>query len=155
MMFEGPIDLVEVDRKIARAHEAAVRALGSLATEEGRELARRADPFRSVREVTGQTAFRAIQSRELPAGSIDAPLRDGLLRWVHELLQTRVAWDLFADEADATHLPDPTLNPRAADGVPKTYDESLTALVVASHERAAEAAYRRLADLALPVSATT
>jgi hypothetical protein len=157
MMFDdGPVDLGVLDRNVARAHDTIVRLLPTLDTKEGREAARSTDPFANLRDVSGQTAYRALQERA--SEGIDAPHRDALLRWVHELLQTRVAWDLVLDEADALHEPDPSLNararrPGAGDAVLKTYAEAFAALIRAPHEHSAETAFRRLGDLAAPVAA--
>lgn len=159
MMFDGPIELSVVDPIVARAHDALVRALPTLDSEDGRAIARRIDPFANVRDVSGQTAYRALQARELAPDSPDASHRDALLRWVHELLQARVAWELTVDEADALHEPDPSLNPGASargpenTAIPKTYAEAFRALIAATQERPAIMSYSRLGELALPVAA--
>ncbi|MBX3200705.1 MAG: hypothetical protein KF894_21390 [Labilithrix sp.] len=105
--------------------------------------------------------------RALAPGPLHAPHRDGLLRWVHELLQVRVAWELGLDEADALHAPDPALaSPRArdrslasapgpvlAEGPAATFEEARRALIEAPSANAADVALGRLAELAAPVAA--
>lgn len=155
MTSGGPIDLGALDGRIARAHEAASRERALLATERGREDARLVDPFEGLRDVAGQSTFEALLALE--PGPVERPHRDALLRWVHELLQARISWDLTIDEADAEHAPDPALTPRAArardPSLPKTFDEARRALVDAPHAVAVEAALGRLADLSAPVAA--
>ncbi len=171
MMLEGPIDLFTVDTRVARGERSFEQARALLATKDGREQARLRDPFESVREVAGQSAFKAL--RELEPGPAQVLHRDALLRWVHELLQARVSWELTVDEADAIHAPDPSLASRAAReraivSTPTgplagtapdlgaslvTFDTARRALVEASAPAAAEIAFRRLGELALPVVA--
>jgi hypothetical protein len=155
MMLEGPIDLVTVDGRVLRAQKSVERELARLATKEGRDEARSRDPFEGVRDVAGQSTFKAL--RELQAGPIEAPHRDALLRWVHELLQVRVAWDLAVDEADAIHSPDPSLAVSVArdeeSAIAKTFDEARRALILAPTPAVAELALQRLVDLATPVAA--
>jgi hypothetical protein len=155
MIHEGPIDLVSVDGRVSKAHRAFVRALTQLDTKEGREAARFQDPGGAFRDVTGQSMFKAL--RELEPGPIHAPLRDGLVRWVYELLQQRIGWELVLDEADAIHEPDPKLqrSAQSTDDSPiaKTFDEARRALILASSPNAADLAFERLAELAEPVAA--
>lgn len=154
-MMGGPIDLVTVDGRVARAQKSLEREIARLGTEEGRETARSRDPFEGVRDVAGQSTFKAL--RELEPGPIHAPHRDGLLRWVHELLQQRVAWDLLLDEADALHALDPTLSARVVNDekttIVRSFDEARRALINAPTAAAAGTAFDRLADLATPVAA--
>ena len=114
MTLEGPIDLATVDGRVARAQRSLEREHARLATKlakQEREEARARDPFAGVRDVAGQSTFAAL--RALDPGPVHASHRDALLRWVHELLQARVAWDLALDEADAVHASDPSLASRA------------------------------------------
>ncbi|MBX3210681.1 MAG: hypothetical protein KF850_01465 [Labilithrix sp.] len=165
MTIEGPIDPSAVDRRVADAARAVERGRAELATREGREEARARDVFGPLRDVAGQSMFAAL--RALEPGPLHAPHRDALLRWVHELLQVRVAWELGLDEADALHAPDPALaSPRARDralasdrgpvldeGPAATFDEARRALIEAPSANAADVALGRLAELAAPVAA--
>ncbi|MBX3225486.1 MAG: hypothetical protein KF795_33580 [Labilithrix sp.] len=168
MTIEGPIELLAVDRKVAAAARSVERGRARLATKAGREEARAGDVFGELRDVAGQSMFAALRAHE--PGPLHAPHRDALLRWVHELLQARVGWDLGLDEADAIHAPDPTLASRAAhrEGAHAsaergpaeqggaslvTFDEARRALVDAPSTAPADVALRRLADLAAPVAA--
>ncbi|HVH40943.1 MAG TPA: hypothetical protein VM925_01330 [Labilithrix sp.] len=176
MTIEGPIDLATLDALVARAHESAKRDRGRLGTKEGREQARVFPAFEGARDATVQSTFKALH--ELEPSPIHVAHRDALLRWVHELLQARIAWELTIDEADAIHAPDSSLGPRAireretiassslvnpAETAPipnddlrsrlATFDEARRALVDAPHAAAAEIAVRRLEELASPVAA--
>ncbi len=171
MSLEGPIELPAFDTRVARAQKSLEQSRALLGTKDGRDEARARDPFVGVREVTGQSAFKAL--RELDAGAAQALHRDALLRWVHELLQARIGWDLAVDEAEAVHAPDPTLasaaaRERAIMSTPSgpvpgaapdlgaslvTFAAARAALVDAPAPAAADIALRRLEHLAPPVVA--
>lgn len=164
MTLEGPIDLATVDGRVARAQRSLERERARLAatpTARARDEARARDPFAGVRDVAGQSMFAALGALDL--GPIHAPHRDALLRWVHELLQARVGWELGLAEADAVHAPDPSLASRAlarahaAGGEPATllvsFDQARRALIEAPTAVAAVVAFQRLAELAVPVAA--
>jgi len=171
MMRDGAIDLLTADQHVARAQRSIEQSRGLFGTKAGREEARSRDPFAGVRDVAGQSAFKAL--RELDAGAAQALHKDALVRWIHELLQARVAWELTVDEADAVHAPDPSLASRAAKeraimstpsgplsgatpalgAVLATFDAARRALVEAPAPEAAEIALRRLEALADPVVA--
>ena len=145
------IDLPSLDQRVAETQASVARALEKLDTltdEERIDFA--SDPFGSRRDVAGQTTFRALQ--ELVPSAVDVPQRDGLLRWVHELVQARIAWDLVIDEATARHLPDPSL-PRTAKGIARTFEEARANLLAATHPVAIDSALARLDVLAVPVFA--
>jgi hypothetical protein len=148
------IDLATLDHQAARAHAAVVRERARLATEDGRDDARAIDPFSGVREVAGQTTFVALASFD--AGPVHSAHRAALQRWAHALVETRVAWELLIDEADAIHAPDPELSRFAGDPaapVQRTFHEAFRALVEAPHLSGAELALRRLDELAASVAA--
>src|SRR6185312_15862733 len=91
-------DLASIDRDVARA--AAALAAG-----------RSIDPWRHV---AGQSAYEALA--KLAPSALDAPLRDGLRRWIYALLQARIAEPLdeerreLEDEASAKLVvPEPRL----------------------------------------------
>lgn len=145
------IDLPTLDRRIREAHAAVASALAELdrlKPEERPDFT--SDAFGARRDVAGQSTFVGL--RELSPIAYEVPLRDGLVRWVHELLQTRVGWDLLIDEANARHLPDPSL-PRNAVGIARTFEEARRDLLVATHPVAIDGALERLAVLAVPVVA--
>ena len=145
------VDLPALDQRIAETQTSVARALEKLDTlteEERVDFA--SDPFGSRRDVAGQTTFRALQ--ELVPSTVDGPQRDGLLRWVHELIQARIAWDLVIDESNARHLADPSL-PRKANGVARTFEEARQSLLEATHPVATDNALARLDILAVPVFA--
>lgn len=104
MRDEGPIELVPFDARIRRAAEVAERDRAGIATKKGREDARFVRPFEGLRDVATATHFKALG--ELAPSPHELAHRDALLRWVHELLQARVGWDLAVDEADAVHALD-------------------------------------------------
>ena len=106
---------------------------------------------------------------------LDVPLRDGLLRWVHELLQARVGHELELADADAAYALDPRLaksrlalaestaaareasgaseaGPRA-DIAAHTYAGALATMVAAPDVSRAAGALERAGDLAAPVAA--
>ena len=171
MMLDGAIDLFTADQHVMRAQRSLEQSRALFGTKAGREEARLRDPFVGVRDVAGQTAFKAL--REHDAGAAQALHKDALLRWIHELLQARVAWELSVDEADAVHAPDPSLASRAAKeraitSTPSgplpgaapdlgaalvTFDAARRALAEAPAPEAAEIALRRLEALAGPVVA--
>jgi hypothetical protein len=126
MFDDGALDLFALSRDVERA------------------LARPADV---PRHLSSQKTYRALRERE-PAAH-DVLLRDALLRFVHEFLQTRVAADLSEDEARAVAAP--------ADGAdadaPRTFDEARIALVTAPHRKAAVEAFDRFVERAPAVGA--
>src|SRR5690349_730860 len=105
-------DLVGLDRRIARAHGAIEREVRRLSSSKEAEPAGDAKAFREdfagIRDLAGQSTFGSL--RDLSAGAAVEPHRAGLLRWVFELLELRVAWDLVVDEAEAMRAVDPTLS---------------------------------------------
>src|SRR5690349_4447568 len=107
----NPVDLASLDNQVRGAAKEVERVVGKELhkTKEERDLARRFGPFMQAqhREAAGQTTFNVLRDAAGLA-SFEATHRDGLLRWVHELLQTRVAWELIVDLADGAHTVDPT-----------------------------------------------
>jgi hypothetical protein len=164
-MNDGPLDLATLDRRIARAHGAIEQALAGVANPDDRAAALSVEDrktlangfsgtFAGIRDIAGQSTFRAV--RELPAAAGQEVLKDGLLRWIHELVQLRIAWDLLVDAAEAGRAPDPRLARPKADargGVIATFDDALSAIVDAPHLASATEAFQRLEELASPVAA--
>lgn len=127
------IDRLTLSRDIARADERIARGV--------------ADPFFDLRHVAQQSTYRALVESEPPAHEV--LVRDALLRWVHELLQLRIAADLAADEKEATEAKDE----RFLRDPPATFADATRALVVAPTPPLADAALDRVAALAPPVGA--
>ena len=166
------IDLLSFDRDVRRAAGRVEQLRGWLAngTPEARERARSFDPFDGVRHTATMSSYRSL--KELEPSLLDVPLRDGLLRWVHELLQARIGADLALADADACHALDPQLHAshvaeakrvagaRAAGGAAEeqnaelhTYADAFAAIVRAPDPSRAAAALDRAGQLAAPVAA--
>jgi len=167
------IDLVSFDRDVRRAAGRLDQLHGWLAagTTEARERARSFDAFDGVRHTATMASYKSL--KELEPSILDVPLRDGLLRWIHELLQARVGLDLALADADALHALDTRLHAshvaeakrisaaRAAgplEGAEKnaevhTYADAFAAIVRAPDPSRASAALDRAAELAAPVAA--
>lgn len=151
-------DLAMLDRDVARASTLVSRATPRLETEEGR----RADsPLEVVRHVAIASTFRALADKPRPPHEVLH--QSALLRWIHELLQSRIDWDLAVAEASRRHAIDPTTRRVVRDGEPKadggdapiaTFDAATKALHGATNARAIASSLSRIADLADPVVAT-
>lgn len=178
-MADAAIDLLALDRDVRRAAQRVeqLRAWLALGTGEARDKARSFDPFDGVRHTAVKATYEALL--ELKPSTLDVPLRDGLVRWVHELLQARIGFDLAIDDADAENELDPRLTARqmaelkaqelaraaavaagaaagAEDGrqhVAHTYREAFRAIPGASNDALAAAALARAGELAAPVAA--
>lgn len=127
-MSRNAIDLPVLDRDVRRAALRVEQLRGLLAkgTDESRARARDFDAWDGVRHTSTMATYRALV--ELEPSILDVPLRDGLLRWVHELLQVRVGQDLAVDDADAAHAVDPRLPPGRAAEARKAAAERAQAL---------------------------
>ena len=174
-MARDAIDLHAFDRDVRRAagRVEQVRALLALGTKEARDEARSFDPFEGVRHTATMSSYTTLA--EQTPSVVDVPLRDALLRWVHELLQARVGHELALADADAAHALDPRLGPsrvaaaeapravREASGAPEgtvradmaahTYAGAMTTMIAAPDPSRAAGALERAADLAAPVAA--
>lgn len=155
MTKEGKPDLALLDERVRDVWTSIERAVLRFKTEDGRNEARVFSPFAEHREIASKSTFDAVRSLE--PGALESAHRDGLLRWIHELLQARVAWELAVDEADAVHAIDPSLSRRASNDrsieIATTFDAALDALVDASSIASVELAINRLDGLASPVAA--
>ena len=166
------IDLFSFDRDVRRAAGRLEQLRGWLAAGTAGARARAAsfDPFDGVRHTSTMASYRSLQEQE--PSLLDVPLRDGLLRWICELLQARIGLDLTLADADAVRALDTTLHPghveeakrvaeaRAAgagDGERSaeahTYADAFAALVRAPDPSRASAALDRASALAAPVGA--
>ncbi len=166
------IDLLSFDRDVRRAVGRLEQLRGWLTagTAESLDRARSFDVFDGVRHTATMASFKSLQ--ELEPSILDVPLRDGLLRWIYELLQARVGLDLTLADAEAVHALDPQLHPshvaeakrvaaaRAAGPAPDdqkaqahTYGDALASIVRAPDPSRAAAALDRAGNLASPVGA--
>lgn len=134
------VDHLALSRDVARVFERVTKGFG--------------DPFGEQRHVATQATYRALA--EAKTAEHEALVRDGLLRWVHELLQRRVGADLATDEEEAIAKVDE----RFVNDPPPTYAEARRALLFPEGRSAAAAspmlaavALDRLAALAPPVAA--
>ena len=174
-MAQDAIDLLAFDRDVRRAAGRVDQLRGWLAvgTKEARDHARVFDPFAGVRHTATMSSYKSLV--EQAPSILDVPLRDGLLRWVHELLQARVGHDLELADADAAFALDPRLAksrlalaeqavaareaseaPEAslrADVAVHTYAGALARMITAPDASRAAAALERAGDLAAPVAA--
>lgn len=181
-MAEAAIELLALDRDVRRAAQRVQQQRGwlTLGTPEAREAARSFDPFDGVRNAAVKGTYAALL--ELKPSILDVPLRDGLVRWVHELLQARVGLDLAIDDADAENELDSRLTARqlaelkaqdlarrareATAGIPggpavddgrphvaHTYREAFRAIAAAPNDGRAAAALARSGELAMGVAA--
>jgi hypothetical protein len=91
----APSDLRSLDRDVARAWA----AWGAWITKVARAPEEHADeePLERWRHVTGQSTYDALGA--LTPSVLDVPLRDALRRWVHALLQARLARPQVAEIA--------------------------------------------------------
>jgi len=176
-MADPIVDLAALDSDVRRAASRLeqLRHWLALGTREGREKARSFDPF-DVRQTATRATYDALR-KDTPS-LLDVPLRDGLIRWVHELLQARVGLDLTLTDADEETELDPRLSAsqlaelRAQDAariaagpgeaapsketpghVAHTYREAFRAIVTAPNEGLSAAALTRASELSLRVGA--
>jgi hypothetical protein len=133
------VDLPSLDKDVARAQAILAEALRHLPD---------SDPTERIRSVASQTTYKELLALE----ASDTFLRDALARWVHELVQARVAWPLLVDEHEAMDAVDPAAV-RLPATIPKTYRGALAALVGAGDAMAVDRALGRLEATALPVAA--
>ena len=169
-MSAAAIDLTSLDVDVRKATDVAHSIEADLAVGAPDALAvlRVRDPFGELRHTTTQATYRALA--DLTPSILDVPLRDGLVRWVYELLQLRIGLDLAVDESEAAHAVDVKLPARVAaerarvqregegsvsrsDVDFATFQEAFDAVVRAADPTKADAALSRAADLALPVAA--
>ena len=90
-------DLVRVDRDVARAHAAQTAWRTALAKDPEANTDR--EPLGSFRHVAGRSAYLAITGDGKPVTGGDAPLREGLGRWLAHLTLARITRDLDAEIA--------------------------------------------------------
>jgi hypothetical protein len=178
-MPASAIDLPVLDREVGRA-AGRVEQLGTwltLGSAEARKKARNYDVWDRVRHTAVMATYRALA--ELEPSLLDVPLRDGLMRWSHELLQARIGQDLALDDADAAHAIDPRLPPSRIAALEKaaaarnaiaagtsevpeeiepdkailTYADAFAKIVTAPDTGHAARAMERAGELAAPVAA--
>ncbi len=84
------MDLLGLDREVGLAHASWVRCRKVLRTDPEGAV----DPLARFRHVAGKTAFDEV--RAYAAGAHEAPLREGILAWIHAFTQARVGFDAEA-----------------------------------------------------------
>jgi hypothetical protein len=96
------LDLVRVDRDVARANAAQTAWRAALAKDAVANADR--EPLEAFRHVAGRTAYLAVtlEGKALTGG--EAPLREGLGRWIAHLTLARITRDLDADIAKDVSL---------------------------------------------------
>lgn len=151
------LEPLTLDRDVATAAKELDGWRASLATAEGRTLARAHEPFARVRHVTGQSTYRFLETSKAPH---DRTLAEGLRRWVYELLQARVGSSLMIDDVEAATFVDPEKKPRRKRktpeepaSTPETYRDAWLAVLTAEHRGDAESAFELAASLAPRVAA--
>lgn len=178
-MSEDAIELTLLDPDVRRAAARVDkrRALLAGAGADAVDRARSFDPWEGVRHTATQATYKKLAAMEPPRLSLlDIPLRDGLVRWTHELLQERIGQDLLVADAEACRALDDRLPahrvaalkaaekerleaggegdaPRDVDAAAHTYGDALTALVHAPDDVRASAALERAGELAPGVAA--
>lgn len=172
-MSRNAIDLPVLDRDVRRAavRVEQLRTWLAKGTPELRAKARSFDPWDGLRHTAVQATYRALV--ELEPSAMDVPLRNALLRWVHELLQARVGQELARDEADALHAIDARLPAGRIAAQQKaarareageasaaheevalhTYADAFAAIIASPDTTRAAAALERASELAAPVAA--
>jgi hypothetical protein len=86
------LDLVQLDRDVARANEALLRLRAALRKESHDPERSFADPLAPFRHVAGRNAYEALLA--YPAGLSEEPIKAGLLSWIHALTEARVGFEL-------------------------------------------------------------
>lgn len=174
-MSQNAIDLPVLDRDVRRAalRVEQLRVLLNRGNDAALDRARSFDVWDGVRHTASQATYRALV--ELEPSALDVPLRDGLLRWVHELLQVRVGQELARDDAEAVNAVDRRLPASRMAEVKReaaeraaaasagqtvgervaahTYRDAFHALLTASDAGRAAASLVLAGELAAPVSA--
>jgi hypothetical protein len=89
MAETAALDLLGLDRDVARAAASLARWRASLASESEAYAEER--PLEPIRHVATKSTWEALGKSR--AASTDDPLREGLRRWVYALLQARIAHD--------------------------------------------------------------
>ncbi len=173
-MSRNVVDLPALDRDVRRAvlRVAEHRALLAGEANASRARARGFDPWDGVRHTATLTTYRELA--ELQPSLVDVRWRDGLLRWVYELIQERIGLDFALADADAAHAIDPRLTRTPAvaaaaelardvaaqgDGTPReasgtsTYATAFKATVTSPDAARASAALHVAGELASSVAA--
>lgn len=134
-------EVLLIDRDVRRASEALGRAADMKVDD-----ARAFDPFAGVRRVAGKALFDELSAWKAPAH--EALMREALLRWIHELLQARVGYELACDEREALAAVDENAFETA-----RSYEEAWQWLLAEANPARALFHLERAAALAAPVAA--
>jgi hypothetical protein len=87
-MSSSTIDLLRLDRDVARASEAIAHFRTELRRVEGDVARPIADPLAPFQHVAGRTAYEALAAYH--AGLAEEPIKAALLPWIHALVEARV-----------------------------------------------------------------
>lgn len=153
------VDLLDLDRRMARACERVAHFHEACRSPEGWRAAESFDPFAGHRVVATLGTFRELHERS-PSLS-DVLLRDALVRWTAEMLQERVGLELALADVRARSAVDERATRRrlteassdVAPGFAATFVEAERALFAAADAPRASVELARLAELAPPVAA--
>jgi len=88
------LDLISLDRDVARAYAAVLRFRAELRAHPGSSPA---DPLAPFHHVAGRTGYEMLAA--YPASMAEEPIRAGLLSWIHALTEVRVGFELEAELA--------------------------------------------------------
>jgi len=178
-MSEDAIELTLLDPDVRRAAARVdtLRAFLVQGTTDAIDRARSFDPWEGVRHTATQATYKKLAAMDPPRLSLlDLPLRDGLVRWTHELLQERIGQELVIADTEACRALDERLPahrvaalkaaekerlaaggeadaPRDVDAAAHSYGDALAALLRAPDDVRASAALERAGELAPPVAA--
>jgi hypothetical protein len=86
------LDLVSLDRDVAKAHAAVVRFGAELRRHPDRTPA---DPLEAFHHVAGRRAYAELLA--YPASAAEESVRAGLLEWIHALTEVRTTFELEAN----------------------------------------------------------
>lgn len=98
------LDLTSLDRDVARTAQLAARAEARVAEKAAADGtgAEVTSPYAERRQVAGRSTFIAL-APQTGGVSFDAPLREGLRRWVYAFTLQRIAWERTGELSDALH----------------------------------------------------
>jgi hypothetical protein len=104
------LDLTSLDRDVARTAQLAAKAEARVAEKAAAHGSGGGDgtgaevtsPYAERRQVAGRSTFMALAPQP-GSVSFDAPLREGLRRWVYAFTLQRIAWEKTGELADALH----------------------------------------------------
>jgi hypothetical protein len=144
-MNSGALDLLGLDRDVARAAAKVEPARAALGDDPG---ANPANPLEAHRHVAGKSAYDAL--RAASPSLVEEPLRDALVPWVHALIETRIGFELEVQIAKESR----TRRGHVLVEPPEetSYDEALRGSALARESGVREAWLEAAAELAPPLA---